>query len=920
MLNLNLRSEFQSRILKGTAIDFNKEVNKSAKEFLEMTYPSNDLIKTIESINLREARPVVLIGERGQGKSHLLTTLYHSFANSETTKTWLDNWAVKLQRPELAQIQLRPEMHVIAESLHWQNYKFLWDLILDRHPYGQFIKGKWEGQEERKTDVLGRDLLLEMFKKQPTAIILDEFQTWYDGLTNTKQYPRRQWAFNFIQTLAEIAEEHPDLLVLVVSVRNGQSDAYQQIHRNNPVIVDFKGQYVKRDRKKLLLHRLFENRSQISEKEISAFINVHVNEYYRLFQVPELEKETLKQDFLDSWPFSPNLLNLLEDQILISTDAQETRDLIKILANLFKQRSKEFRLITAAGFSIEEDASGVTAFLDSVSNEYYKTLREKAQRNLSAVNEAVKQKDHIPHVADILSSLWIRSLAIDKFAGAERAVLQMDITQDRAIDDNNFIIEMDNIINNSFNIHEVGSKLIFKEEENPQAKLLAFARNNKLFQDGSDIDQLAKEVRYVIGGAEDITPKYKVVVLRDNWFLNPWESLEENDHPSRWDNRIPIIVIPEYIEKTDETLGKWLKEHIAVKRNTIRFLLPQQGQGNIYRDDELLINARTVLKANEWMSSEPVYRGIHKQYQDKLRLMLNSLFNRFAILDIWNYNDVKQCEFHLEAHQAKGKDIPEAIDFFIRQSIFEPEDFNELVLAVAENKDSVGKLLKDLQEPRPGGQECIPWLGETEIKEKLIRLCAEGKIGIDIRGMEQLILHLGESEDEAWHRMKGKLGTGSYLDQTHLMLPSAFPTNSFIDKQKEDSDAGPEADSTESTSTNGINTGSTVTNTEDSEINPKNDETNIGNGTNIYGGQNGDGNIFNPPVLRNGKVKQLSTEPTSALNLIGKIEGWGINTGTPIKNISLNIKALTGAQLQQLLRVLPDGVTYGLDLEKEERS
>ncbi len=38
MLGLNLRSEFRNRILKGTAIDFNKEVTKSAEEFLEMTY------------------------------------------------------------------------------------------------------------------------------------------------------------------------------------------------------------------------------------------------------------------------------------------------------------------------------------------------------------------------------------------------------------------------------------------------------------------------------------------------------------------------------------------------------------------------------------------------------------------------------------------------------------------------------------------------------------------------------------------------------------------------------------------------------------------------------------------------------------------------------------------------------------------
>jgi hypothetical protein len=71
-------------------------------------------------------------------------------------------------------------------------------------------------------------------------LLLDEFQTWFDGLTNTKQYPWKNWAFNFIQILSEIAKERPDLLVLVISVRNGGSDAYQQVHRVNPVAIDFK--------------------------------------------------------------------------------------------------------------------------------------------------------------------------------------------------------------------------------------------------------------------------------------------------------------------------------------------------------------------------------------------------------------------------------------------------------------------------------------------------------------------------------------------------------------------------------------------------------------------------------------------------------------------------------------------------------
>jgi hypothetical protein len=131
-------------------------------------------------------------------------------------------------------------MLVIGESLHRQRYKYLWDNLFDRHPRGSYIRGKWEGMGSSKTDIPSDTLVLELLREKPVVLLLDEFQTWYDGLTNTKQYPWKNWAFNFIQILSEIAKEHPDLLVLVVSVRNGSSDAYHQIHRVNPVAIDFK--------------------------------------------------------------------------------------------------------------------------------------------------------------------------------------------------------------------------------------------------------------------------------------------------------------------------------------------------------------------------------------------------------------------------------------------------------------------------------------------------------------------------------------------------------------------------------------------------------------------------------------------------------------------------------------------------------
>ena len=88
MLDLKLREEFRGKKLKGTTIDFTNQsktgaLEVPAAEFLKITYPSFDLLKTIEVTGPEQSRPVVLLGDRGQGKSHLLAALYHLCTNPE---------------------------------------------------------------------------------------------------------------------------------------------------------------------------------------------------------------------------------------------------------------------------------------------------------------------------------------------------------------------------------------------------------------------------------------------------------------------------------------------------------------------------------------------------------------------------------------------------------------------------------------------------------------------------------------------------------------------------------------------------------------------------------------------------------------------------------------------------------------------
>ncbi len=113
MLDLTLREEFRGKRLKGTTVDFTNQsktgaLEVPASEFLRITYPSFDLLKTIESIGPGQSRPVVLMGSRGQGKSHLLAAIYHLCTSPNAGEAWLTEWSERLG-PEIGKLNLRQD-------------------------------------------------------------------------------------------------------------------------------------------------------------------------------------------------------------------------------------------------------------------------------------------------------------------------------------------------------------------------------------------------------------------------------------------------------------------------------------------------------------------------------------------------------------------------------------------------------------------------------------------------------------------------------------------------------------------------------------------------------------------------------------------------------------------------------------------
>ncbi|MBE0582881.1 MAG: DUF499 domain-containing protein, partial [Desulfofustis sp.] len=184
MLGLKLRDEFLGAHMPGTAIALRTSDNqgaaqKSPDHILSITYPTADVHTALKAISAKNTgRPIVLMGDRGRGKSHIMAVMHHAIQSPDVVESWLQDWGNKAGSDELKNAELLKGYVPISEPVHNHEYPLLWDLLFDRHPKGQYYRGQFESMTQPFPP---RTLLEKMFEDQPTCLILDEFQTWYMG-------------------------------------------------------------------------------------------------------------------------------------------------------------------------------------------------------------------------------------------------------------------------------------------------------------------------------------------------------------------------------------------------------------------------------------------------------------------------------------------------------------------------------------------------------------------------------------------------------------------------------------------------------------------------------------------------------------------------------------------------------------------
>lgn len=367
-----------------------ERIESSAAKFLRTTYPSNSIKNVIERANQKlkfkdNQGGFLLLGPYGSGKSHALITLYHLFNSPEEANKWTENWNIDFDIPE--------DSNSIIVSSQTEDPDKLWEPIFRK-----------AGKEHLLEDI-GRypttDTIEELVEGGTFSIFFDEIETWWESFDNTDDKSLKEQNKFFLQNLLEVANDKNRELFTFITLLDKSDELKEILNRTGPVAEDVS---TSGDKEKIIRHRLFDNPDENMNEEKAEKI---VKDYVQGYSSPvELENEKrFEKEFIDSYPFHPQALEIIGNIYEGSKERQNVRGEMRVLADTIAERSDRTDAI----------------LLSDISEQPFKMI----DRDLvgKCVNDSEKRTEEISYGKEILRSILFYSLEEETGAATEQDIL-----------------------------------------------------------------------------------------------------------------------------------------------------------------------------------------------------------------------------------------------------------------------------------------------------------------------------------------------------------------------------------------------------------------------------------------------------------------------------------------------------------------
>jgi len=306
------------------------------------TFPTSVLQAYLEQIRAKQSgRTTVgaflLEGGLGSGKSHLLTFFYHLFTNPDRAQDWLIEHKLNtsIRIPRQATVVVLPLLEFPDQPL--------WKPMFEQ-------LGRPDLIPDKTTTAPTSESIREAFGERSVVLLIDEIVGWYGTLPG----PLKAATRNFLQNLAEEALRRPDVF-LFVGILSGTAaeQADTEDIKSRLTRPPFYSQPLMRrdDRLRIVFFRLFER--PVDRVGAEPIIKRYMTAYSDLREQLGFDWDLaeIQARLRESYPFHPNLLDVIFDRYATVPQTQAARGALGLLAELVVREQHHADLLLPADVS-----------------------------------------------------------------------------------------------------------------------------------------------------------------------------------------------------------------------------------------------------------------------------------------------------------------------------------------------------------------------------------------------------------------------------------------------------------------------------------------------------------------------------------------------------------------------------------------
>jgi len=415
-----------------------KKLEANPKRFFALTYPTADVHRIIQKLSDRFAgrdAPGLFLfeGLKGSGKSHLLLLVYHLFKNPKEAKGWLDANEIYCELPD--------DVIVVVNKFTDLPLYSIWDFIFEKIA---------EKSPKKSVVQPGLKEIDELLEDKKLILILDELE---QGIRVIEDSSLKAQNIAFLQMMSEWANRS-DKVTIFASIYSDQDEPGSTLKRVPSCRVQFAHSP---DKAKVILHRLFKNYLGFDFETCASTVDSYLNSWRR-HSVTSTEE--YRSRMLLTYPFLPEVLDLILDRVPARGGFQSVRGALGFLANMVRLSYPESDLISAGHASLNDrEVATRLSDLDPSGD-----LVSKARSNANDLKEQ-------PLSSDVAATVMLYTLTSSgRNKGATREEILKHVVTPRT-DINDFEKTMLAFQKYASNFHIQEGRYFFDLEENAEAKI-----------------------------------------------------------------------------------------------------------------------------------------------------------------------------------------------------------------------------------------------------------------------------------------------------------------------------------------------------------------------------------------------------------------------------------------------------------------